>query len=146
MVWVNPDSVTEHSTERPALTLTEQPDGSSNHVKALEGHVQSLKEQINQLRADHTAERERLLDQLERLRADHEAALNLSHHETDRVRMEADQERHRADEANAHARDLAGQLDQTHRERHGEAERLRHEIDALRTELKKPWWRRLVGW
>jgi hypothetical protein len=44
-----------------------------------------------------------------------------------------------------HARDLAGRLDTAHRVHGDEAARLRQEIAALRTELARPWWRRLIG-
>jgi len=42
--------------------------------------------------------------------------------------------------------DLAGRLDTAHRAHGDEAARLRHEIAALRAELARPWWRRLLGW
>jgi hypothetical protein len=46
--------------------------------------------------------------------------------------------------ANGHARDLAGKLGEAHHAHSDEAARLRQEVDALRTELARPWWRRLI--
>jgi hypothetical protein len=55
-----------------------------------------------------------------------------------RFRGELDRERD-------HARDLAGKLDTAHRAHSDEAARLRQEIDGLRSELARPWWRQLIG-
>jgi hypothetical protein len=41
--------------------------------------------------------------------------------------------------------DLASRLDTANRAHGDEAVRLRQEIVALRTELARPWWRRLIG-
>src|SRR4051794_24823898 len=106
---------TGQSTSQP----TGQPVKDSSAIKALEAHVQTLREQLEQQRADHQAERQALRDENNQLR--------------DGLSAERD-----------HARDLASRLDTAHREHGGEAARLRQEIDTLRTELARPWWRRLI--
>ena len=99
---------------------TGQPVEDSRVIKALEAHVQTLREQLEQQRADNQTERQALRDENNRLR--------------DGLSAERD-----------HARDLAGRLDTAHRAHSDEAARLRQEIAALRTELARPWWRRLIG-
>jgi FtsZ-binding cell division protein ZapB len=89
-------------------------------IKALEAHVQTLREQLEQQRADNQTERQALRDENNRLR--------------DGLSAERD-----------HARDLAGRLDTVHRAHGDEAVRLRQEIAALQAELARPWWRRLLG-
>jgi septal ring factor EnvC (AmiA/AmiB activator) len=104
--------------------LTSQPTGQtvedSSAIKALEAHVQTLREQLEQQRTDHQIERQILRDENNRLR--------------DGLSAERD-----------HARDLASRLDTAHRAHGDEAVRLRQEIATLRTELARPWWRRLIG-
>jgi FtsZ-binding cell division protein ZapB len=107
-------------TSQPTSQLTGQPVEDSSAIKALEAHVQTLREQLEQQRADHQTERQALRDENNRLR--------------DGLSVERD-----------HARDLAGRLDTAHRAHGDEAARLRQEIAALRTELARPWWRRLIG-
>jgi FtsZ-binding cell division protein ZapB len=99
---------------------TSQPTKDSSAIKALEAHVQTLREQLEQQRTDHQTERQALRDENNRLR--------------DGLSIERD-----------HARDLAGRLDTAHRAHGDEAARLRQEIAALSTELARPWWRRLIG-
>jgi hypothetical protein len=41
--------------------------------------------------------------------------------------------------------DLSDRLDRLHRERQSEAEQMRTELEALRAELARLWWRRLWG-
>jgi hypothetical protein len=98
---------------------TGQPVEDSSAIKALEAHVQTLREQLEQQRADHQADRQTLRDENNQLR--------------DGLSAERD-----------HARDLANRLDTAHRVHSDEAARLRQEIAALRTELARPWWRRLI--
>ena len=105
---------------QPTGQPTGQPVEDGSAIKALEAHVQTLREQLEQQRADHQAERQALRD------------------ESNRFRAELDQERE-------HGRELAGKLDTAHREHGDEAARLRQEIEALRADLARPWWRRLMG-
>jgi FtsZ-binding cell division protein ZapB len=65
---------------------TSQPTKDSSAIKALEAHVQTLREQLEQQRTDHQTERQALRDENNRLR--------------DGLSIERD-----------HARDLAGRLD-----------------------------------
>jgi len=106
---------TGQPTSQPTGQLVED----SSAIKALEAHVQTLCEQLEQQRADHQADRQALRDENNQLR--------------DGLSAERD-----------HARDLAGRLDTAHREYGDEAARLRQEITTLRTELARPWWRRLI--
>src|SRR4051794_10909885 len=101
---------TGQSTSQP----TGQPVEGNSTIKALEAHVQSLREQLEQQRADHQAERQALRDENNRLH--------------DGLSAERD-----------HARDLADRLDTEHRTHGAEAARLRQEIAALSTELARPW-------
>src|SRR3954452_22946308 len=87
---------------------TGQPVEDSSAIKALEAHVQTLREQLEQQRADHQADRQTLRD------------------ENNRSRAELDRERE-------HGRELAGKLNTAHRAYGDEAARLRQEIDTLRT-------------
>jgi hypothetical protein len=111
---------TSQPTSQPTSQLTGQPVKDSSAIKALEAHVQTLREQLEQQRADHLTERQALRDENNRLR--------------DGLSVERD-----------HGRELAGKLDTAHRAHGDEAARLRQEIAALRTELARPWWRRLIG-
>jgi FtsZ-binding cell division protein ZapB len=104
---------------QPTGQPTGQPVEDGSAIKALEAHVQTLREQLEQQRTDHQIERQALRDENNRLR--------------DGLSAERD-----------HARDLAGRLDIAHREHGNEAARLRQEIAVLRTELARPWWRRLI--
>src|SRR3954468_7070112 len=92
---------TGQSTSQP----TGQPVEDSRAIKALEEHVQTLREQLDQQRTDHQAERQALRD------------------ESNRFRAELDRERE-------HGRELAGKLDTAHRAHGDEAARLRQEIDT----------------
>ena len=112
-------------------------DEDSSAIKALEAYVNALREDLARERADHAVERERWGGQLEQQRTDHQAERQALRDESSRFRAELDRERD-------HARDLAGRLDTAHREYGDEAARLRQEIAALRTELARPWWRRLI--
>jgi FtsZ-binding cell division protein ZapB len=111
---------TGQSTSQPTGQSTGQPVEDSRVIKALEAHVQTLREQLEQQRTDHQTERQALRDENNRLR--------------DGLSIERD-----------HARDLAGRLDTAHRAHGDEAARLRQKIAALRTELARSWWRRLIG-
>jgi FtsZ-binding cell division protein ZapB len=106
-------------TSQPTGQPTGQTVEDSSAIKALEAHVQTLREQLEQQRTDHQTERQALRDENNRLR--------------DGLSIERD-----------HARDLAGRLDTAHRAHGDEAARLRQEIDTLRAELAQPWWRRLI--
>jgi hypothetical protein len=118
----------ERTPERKAGERTPSvPPESMGEINAFRAHVETLKQQLEQQRTDHQAERERLNREVDRAQA-----------ELDRLRDELERERE-------HGRDLAGRLDTAHRDRGGEAARLRQEIDAIRTELARPWWRRLWG-
>lgn len=116
-------------SERPAERPSDQPSEQAAVIKALEDHVQTLREQAERERA----ERERLLDELaerdrriEQARTEHRAEI-----ETERQR----------------GRDLADRLDQAQRDRLTDAEQHRAETAALREKLAaergRPWWRRL---
>jgi hypothetical protein len=124
----------------PPRTAPERSGEQASEIKALHAHIETLKQQVS----DHAAERERLLNQLERQRVDHDAALDASRDETVRARVDADRIRGELDREREHTRDLARKLDTAHRAHGDEAARLRQEIDTLRTELARPWWRRLI--
>jgi septal ring factor EnvC (AmiA/AmiB activator) len=123
---------------RPSERPSGQPDEDSSAIKALEVYVNALREDLARERADHAAERERWREQLEQQRTDHQAERQALRDESNRFRAELDRERE-------HGRELAGKLDTAHRAHGDEAARLRQEIDTLRTELARPWWRRLIG-
>jgi hypothetical protein len=65
--------------------------------------------------------------------------------EIDRGQLNVEQIRGELGRERDHARDLASRLDTAHRAHSNEAARLRQEIDTLKTELARPWWRRLIG-
>jgi septal ring factor EnvC (AmiA/AmiB activator) len=123
---------------RPSERPSGQPDEDSSAIKALEVYVNALREDLARERADHAAERERWREQLEQQRTDHQAERQALRDESNRFRAELDRERE-------HGRELAGKLDTAHRAHGDEVARLRQEIDTLRTELARPWWRRLIG-
>jgi hypothetical protein len=113
-------------------------DEDSSAIKALEAYVNTLREDLTRERADHAAKRERWRERFEQQRTDHQAERQTLRDENIRFRAELDRERD-------HARDLAGRLDTAHRAHGDEAAQLRQEIDALRSKLARPWWRRLIG-
>src|SRR3954467_1674170 len=113
-------------------------DEDSSAIKALEAYVNALREDLARERADHSAERERWREQLDQQRTDHQAERQALRDENIQLRDGLFAERE-------HGRDLAGKLDTAHRAHGDEAVRLRQEIVALRTELARPWWRRLIG-
>jgi excisionase family DNA binding protein len=114
---------TSQSVNLPTSRLAED----SSAIKALEDHVQRLREDLDRERTERAEERKSLRDEIAMARADTE------------------RERRRANETDMHARDLTNRLDTAHRAHGDEAARLRQEIDALRSELARPWWRRLIG-
>jgi excisionase family DNA binding protein len=118
---------TSSTQDQPTGDRPKTNQDNTGEINALQEHVQTLREQLEQQRADHVAERERLNLEIDRGR------LNV-----ERIRGELDRERD-------HARDLADRLDMAHREHGNEAAQLRQQIDGLRTELARPWWRRLIG-
>jgi hypothetical protein len=119
----------ERTPERKAGDRTLiAPSDNTGEINALREHVQALREDLRRERTDHTAERERWREDLTRERAGREADREVLREQLEQLRA-----------------DLAGRLDTAHRERGDEAARLRQEIDTLRTELARPWWRRLIG-
>jgi hypothetical protein len=94
----------------------------------LREHVQTLREDLSRERTDHAAERERWREDLTRERAGREADRQVLREQLEQLRA-----------------DLAGRLDTANRAHGDEVVRLRQEIVALRTELARPWWRRLIG-
>lgn len=118
---------TSPTQDQPADNRPKANQGSTGEINALQEHVQTLREQLDQQRADHVAERNRLKLEIDRATVDAE-----------RIRRELDRERD-------HARDLAGRLDTVHRAHGDETARLRQEIAELKTKLARPWWRRLIG-
>jgi hypothetical protein len=128
MVEIDPDRpVTEQTSGRSDLTSAERPDGMSSHVKALEEHLNTLREQIERMRTDHATE-------VDRMRDDHAAQI---------ARADAERDRLMADHAAAVTR-LEEQL-RVADTRTGEMLR---EIEALRvvlTDAMRPWWRRMLG-
>jgi septal ring factor EnvC (AmiA/AmiB activator) len=113
-------------------------DEDSSAIKALEAYVNTLREDLARERADHAAERERWREQLDQQRTDHQAERQALRDENIQLRDGLSAERE-------HGRELAGKLDTAHRAHGDEAARLRQEIATLRTELARPWWRRLIG-
>src|SRR3954468_6907842 len=87
-------------------TAPERSAEQKNEIKALQAHIETLKQQVS----DHAAERERLLAQIERQRVDHDAALDGSRDETVRAKVDADRIRGELDRERDHGRDLAGRL------------------------------------
>jgi excisionase family DNA binding protein len=118
---------TSPTQDQPTDNRPKANQGSTGEINALQEHVQTLREQLDQQRADHVTERDRLKLEIDRATVDAE-----------RIRRELDRERD-------HGRDLAGRLDTAHQVHSDEAARLRQEIAALRTELARSWWRRLIG-
>jgi chromosome segregation ATPase len=114
-------------TNVPRRTVPERSAEQANEIKAMQAHLETLKQQAS----DHAAERERLLAEIERQRADYAADMELISRDVERTRAELDRERE-------HGRELAGKLDAAHREHAAK-------IEALRTEMERPWWRRLIG-
>jgi hypothetical protein len=110
-------------------------DEDSSAIKALEAYVNALREDLARERVDHAAERERWREQLDQQRTDHQAERQALRDENSQLRDGLSAERE-------HGRELAGKLDTAHRAHGDEAARLRQEIDALRTELARPWWHR----
>jgi hypothetical protein len=104
------------------------PPDNAGEINALREHVQTLREDLSRERTDHAAERERWREDLTRERAGREADRQVLREQLEQLRA-----------------DLAGRLDTAHRAHSDEAARLRQEIATLRTELARPWWRRLVG-
>jgi septal ring factor EnvC (AmiA/AmiB activator) len=134
--------ITALTAARPSGQPYGQPSGhhdeDSSAIKALEAYVNALREDLARERADHSAERERWREQLEQQRTDHQAERQALRDENIQLRDGLSAERE-------HGRELAGKLDTAHRAHGDEAARLRQEIATLRTELARPWWRRLVG-
>jgi hypothetical protein len=90
-------------TNVPRRTSPERSAEQENEIKALQAHIETLKQQVS----DHAAERERLLAQIER------------------QRLELVDERQ-------HSRAMAGLLDTAHREHAAKVEAIRAELDAAR--------------
>jgi excisionase family DNA binding protein len=125
---------TSATQDRPTDDRPKSTQYNTGEINVLQAYVNALKQQLEQQRADHQTEQARLIGEINRATAEAD-------------RRDADAERFRAelDRERDHARDLAGKLDTAHRAHRDEAARLRQEIDALRTELARPWWRRLLG-
>jgi predicted nuclease with TOPRIM domain len=98
---------------------TGQPVEDSGVIKALEAHVQTLREQLDRQRTDHAAEVKLLRDDIERARL-----------EADRWRETAERERDNVHALFDRLREMTERLDWLHQEH--------------RAELKRPWWRRLI--
>ncbi len=133
--------ITALTAARPSGQPYGQPSGhhdeDNSTIKALEAYVNTLREDLARERADHAVERERWCEQLEQQRTDHQAERQALRNESNRFRAELDRERE-------HGRELVGKLDTAHRVHGDEAARLWQEIDTLKTELARPWWRRLI--
>ena len=118
---------TSPTQDQPTADRPKANQDSTGEINALQEHVQTLREQLEQQRADHVAERDRL---------------NL---EIDRGQLNVEQIRGELGRERDHARDLASRLDTAHRDiatrRHGYGRK----STTLRTELARPWWRRLIG-
>jgi hypothetical protein len=104
------------ATGRP----TGQPVENDGAIKVLVAHVQTLREQLDRQRTDHAAELELLRDDIEHARL-----------EADRWRETAERERDNAHALFDQLREMTQRLDQLYQEH--------------RAELKRPWWRRLIG-
>jgi excisionase family DNA binding protein len=105
----------------------------TGEINVLQAYVDALKQQLEQQRVDHQTERGRLIGEIDRATA-----------EADRRGADAERYRAELDREREHGRELAGKLDTAHRAHSDEAARLRQEIATFRTELARPWWRRLV--
>ena len=114
-------------TNVPHRTAPERSAEQANEIKAMQAHLETLKQQVS----DHAVERERLLAQIERQRADYIADMELMSRGAERIRAELERERE-------HGRELAGKLDTAHREHVAALERRQAEMD-------RPWWRRMLG-
>jgi len=126
-VCVPADLSANNRTNVPPRTRPERSTEQTNEIKALQAHIETLKQQVS----DHAAERERLREQLDQQRADHAAERQLLRNEIHALKAELATERQ-------HARDLAGRLDQAHRDHRADLERVRAEMEQRR----RPWWRR----
>jgi hypothetical protein len=123
-----PANIQENTrTNVPRRTVPERSAEQANEIKAMQAHLETLRQQAS----DHAAERERMLAQIERQRADYIADMGLISRDVERIHAELDLERQ-------HGRELAGKLEEAHREHRAVLERRQAEMD-------RPWWRRMLG-
>jgi DNA-binding transcriptional MerR regulator len=125
-----PDSGRKSDMNGTIVQHDSAPD-SDREIRRLEDHLQTLRDQLEQQRTDHSADLDRLHDELERARLD-----------ADRTRADLDRERQLSHSMFDQLKDMADRLDRLHREHAtGQTElgRLRAELEQMR----RPWWRRL---
>jgi multidrug efflux pump subunit AcrA (membrane-fusion protein) len=116
------------------------PSGADGTIKALEAHVQTMRELLDERNVAHIAEMARLLEERAQLQDElQEARAEADHAKSDQVRM---------------ARDVAIMFDELkaladrHAELHADRARLQADVERLAAELeqaRRPWWWRLVG-
>jgi hypothetical protein len=137
-VWVEEDTLprrTNRSTpvqtpvDHPVQTPVQEIE-RTGEISALKAHLEMLERLLVQQRDDHTADVDRLRDDLDRARRD-----------ADQWRDNSNREHQRADVLFDQVKDLTERLDQLHRDRQTDVDRLRVALENAR----RPWWRRLTG-
>jgi len=120
---------------KPGERAPSAPPESSGEIKALEAHVQTMRELLEDRNAAHAAEVARLIDDGTRLQDQlQEARAEADHAKSDQVHM---------------ARDVSIMFDELKAlaDRHADRARLQAELEQARAELaraRRPWWRRLM--
>ena len=137
-VWVEEDTIPRRANrptpvqtpvDEPVQTLVHQQE-RMGEINALQAHLETLERLLVQQREDHTDEVDQLRKDLEHARQD-----------VSQWRDDANRERQRANVMFDQIKDLTDRLDQLHRDRQADIDRLRTALEDAR----RPWWRRLIG-
>jgi hypothetical protein len=137
-VWVEEDTIPRRANRpTPVQTPVDKPvqtpvhqQGRMGEINALQAHLETLERLLVQQREDHTDEVDQLRKDLEHARQD-----------ISQWRDDANRERQRANVMFDQIKDLPDKLDQLHRDRQIDIDRLRTALEDAR----RPWWRRLIG-
>jgi len=137
-VWVEEDTLPRRANRStPVQTPVDYPVQTpvqeierTGETSTLKAHLETLERLLVQQRNDHTADVDRLRDDLDCARRD-----------ADQWRDNSNREHQRADVLFDQVKDLTERLDQLHRDRQADVNRLRTALEDAR----RPWWRRLTG-